>query len=197
MDNELKRLLKIMANKGVLVNGTPTTESFVNTTDSLEAASDKIDLIDTAVDAILLDTGTDGVIVASRNAAAQKEKGVAQIKEVSITSAANATNVTVATVTDQPCLIESIIIHADTAQTANMTTCAVYGGAANVITFISIADATQANLDAIDKQVSWVGSVRLAATKTIVIDLLGTGAAAVDLTIIIKYRASVSGGYLV
>ena len=125
-----------------------------------------------------------------------KVMGRAQIKEVSITSAANAGDVLVATITTQPCLIESIVIHADAAQTANMTSCGIFGGTGKVVTFIAAADALQADLDAADKQVAWQGAVRLAATKTIVISLVGTGAIAVDLTIVIKFRASVSGGYL-
>lgn len=123
--------------------------------------------------------------------------GRTQVLEVSVTSAANAGDVTLATVTTQPCIIDSIIIYAVTAQTANMTTCAVTGGASKVITFIGTGDATQANLNAIDKQISWTGSVRLSAAKTIVISLLGTGAAAVDLKVSIVYKASVTGGYLV
>lgn len=119
-----------------------------------------------------------------------------RVLEVSITAAANAGVTTVATVATQPCQIESIVIHADAAQTANMTTCAVLGGVGQVVTFIGTADATQANLNAADKQVGWTGAVRLAATKTIVINLVGTGAAAVDLTIVIKYRACVAGGSL-
>ncbi|MBA7658968.1 hypothetical protein ES703_66931 [subsurface metagenome] len=125
-----------------------------------------------------------------------KVMGRSQIFEKSITSAANVGDVTVATITTQPCQIESIVIHADAAQTGDMTSCGVFGGAGKVITFIAAADAVQANLDAEDKQVAWTGAVRLAATKTIVISLVGTGATAVDLTIIIKYRACVSGGYL-
>jgi hypothetical protein len=125
-----------------------------------------------------------------------KVMGRTQIFEKSITSAANAGDVTVATITDQPCQIESVIIHADAAQTADMTSCGIFGGAGKVITFISAADAVQANLNAADKQVGWIGVVRLAATKTIVISLVGTGATAVDLTIVIKYRACASGGYL-
>jgi hypothetical protein len=89
-----------------------------------------------------------------------------------------------------------VIIHADAAQTADMTSCGIFGGAGKVITFISAADAVRANLDSPDKQVAWTGAVRLVATKTIVISLVGTGATAVDLTIIIKYRACASGGYL-
>ncbi len=122
--------------------------------------------------------------------------GKTQVIEVSITSAANVGDVTVATVTTQPCLIKSIITHADTAQTANMTSCATFGGASKVITFIDAVTAVQANLDAIDKQVAWTGAVRLAATKTIVISLVGNGGAAVDLTVTIEYEACVNGGYL-
>ena len=125
-----------------------------------------------------------------------KVMGRAQIFEKSITSAANVGDVTVATITTQPCLIESIVIHADAAQHADMTSCGIFGGTGKVVTFIAAADALEADLDAADKQVAWQGAVRLAATKTIVISLVGTGATAVDLTITIKYRASVAGGYL-
>ena len=124
-------------------------------------------------------------------------QGKASFFEKSITSAANAGDVTVATITDNPCQIESIVIHANAAQTAEMTSCGVFGGASKVITFISAADAVQASLDAADKQVGWSGIIRLASTKTIVISLVGTGATAVNLTIIVKYRPTGVGGYLV
>lgn len=123
--------------------------------------------------------------------------GKTQILEVSVTIAANAAATTIATVTTQPCLIKSIVVHADAAQTADLTSLNVKGGASNVITFISDATATQANLDAADKQVAWQGVVRLAATKTITIDPTGTGATALDLTITIEYEACVSEGYLI
>jgi len=146
----------------------PVITSFNNTTDSLEAISDK------------LATGP----------------GSKQIIEVSITAAANAGVTTVATVTTQPCLIKSIVVHADASQTANMTSCAVEGGVNQVVTFIDTATAVRANLDAADKQVSWFGAVRLAATKIIYIDLQGTDSGAVDLTVTIEYEACVNGGYL-
>jgi len=123
-------------------------------------------------------------------------QGKASFFEKAITSAANAGDVTVATITDNPCQIESVVIHADAAQTADMTSCGVFGGASKVITFISAVDAVQASLDAADKQVAWSGVVRLAATKTIVISLVGSGATAVDLTIVLKYRPCGVGGYL-
>lgn len=143
-----------------------------------------------------LDNLNTGVPVNSRTAAYTRLVGVKNIIEVSITSAANAGLVTVATVTTQPCLIKSVVIHADAAQTADMTTCAVTGGVGQVVTFVGTGDATQANLNAADKQVAWTGAVRLAATKLIQINLLGTGVTAVDLTITIEYEACVDAGYL-
>lgn len=153
----------------------------------------KIDTIDTVVDANqdFLD-GTTATPTAYR-----REHGRTQIIEVSITAAANAGVTTVATVTTQPCLIKSTVIHADAAQTADMTSCALEGGVSQVVEFISAATAVQASLDAADKQVSATGTWRLAATKTIAIDLQGTGATAVDLTVTIEYEACVDGGYLV
>ncbi len=191
------------------------TSSYDETTDSLEMLSDKLgaytgdggasaddsvkaelDLIHTDVDGILADTGTDGVVVNSYTAAASRVAGRPQVLAVSVTSAASFGDVTLATVTTQPCVIDSIVIHADAAQTADLTTCGVFGGASKVVTFIAAADATQADLDAADKQVGWTGVARLAATKTIVITLVGGGATPVDLTVTITYHAEVSGGYL-
>ena len=130
---------------------------------------------------------------------AQTEERVAgkiQSIEVPITSAANAGNVAVATVNTQPCLIKSIVLHADTAQTGDLTTAAIYAGVGNVITLIVPGDATQANLDAADKQVGGARVVRLAVGKTIVIDLVGTGNTPVDLTVTIECEACSNGGYL-
>lgn len=122
--------------------------------------------------------------------------GVKQILQVSVTSAANAGDVTLATVTTQPCLIEDVIVKADAASQADLTSIGVYGGASKVVTFIGTEDGAVGNLDAADEQVGWSGVVELAATKTIVMTLTGTGATPVDLTVTIGYRACVAGGYL-
>jgi hypothetical protein len=204
----------------LMCKGDPATPATYDcTTDSLEMLSDKLgaftgdggadaddsvkalcDLIKTAVDAILLDTGTDGVIVASRTAAYGRQVGVKQYKTISVTAAANAAaDTTLGTVTTQGCIIEDVVIHADAAQTAELTSCPVLGGAAKCITFIAAVDAIQANLDAENKQVAWQtdgGSVYLPASATIVMEHNGTGATALDLTVIIGYRAAVDGGYL-
>ncbi|MCP3925058.1 MAG: hypothetical protein GY714_20970 [Desulfobacterales bacterium] len=163
-----------------------------NATDGLGALKTLIDANKTVIDTI--DDFVDGTTTTPT--AYRREYGVTQIKEVSITAAANAGVTTVATITTQPCLIKSVVIHADAAQTGDMTTCGLYGGTNQVVEFLGVADATQANLNAADMQVSWTGAVRFAASDTIAIDLQGTGATAVDLTIIIEYISCVDGGYL-
>jgi len=182
--------------------------TYDNTTDSLEAISNKTALDATVAKEATLGThDTDIKALVNTNqdlldgttatpTAYRMEVGVTQVKEVSIVAAANAGVTTVGTITSHPCLIKSVVIHADAAQTADMTTCAVEGGTGQVVEFIGTGDAIQANLDAADKQVSWYGSVRLDATKTIAIDLQGTGATAVDLTVTIEYIACVDGGYV-
>jgi len=123
--------------------------------------------------------------------------GETQVKVLSVTSAANAgSDTTLGTVTTQGCIIQGIVIHADAAQTADLTSCPVHGGASKVLTFISAIDATQANLSAENKQVGWDGEVYLPTGSTIVMVHNGTGATALDLTVSIRYRSAVSGGYL-
>lgn len=131
--------------------------------------------------------------------ATTKNVGNTQIFEKSINSAATAGNVLIATVTAQPCLIKSIVLHADTAAQADLTSAGVYGGvniATHTLTFLSAADAVKANIDVADEQVAWDGAVRLAATRVLAIELLGTGATPVDLTVIVEYMATIDGGYL-
>jgi hypothetical protein len=134
---------------------------------------------------------------AGNGSAAKLASGIKQIKEFSITAAANAGLTTIATITGQPCLIKSIVLHSNGATTADLTSAAIKGGASQVVEFISAAVAIQADLDAADKQVVFTGAVRLAVAKTIVIDLQGTGATAVDFTVIIEYEAVIDGGRLV
>ena len=182
----------------VIMTGLPSTAEIGDPSGhTLTTLTDKWGDIARSLDVILGarwdasgDLGTDIASLLGTNV------GKKQVKEVSVTSAANAGDVTLATITTQPCVIESIVIHADTVQTGDLTSAGIFGGAAKVVTFIAAADALQADLDAIDKQVFWEGAVRLAAAKTIVIALAGTGATPVDLTVTITYRAAVDGGYL-
>jgi len=125
--------------------------------------------------------------------------GKTQIFEKAITDAANDGNVLIGTITTQPCLIKSVVLHADATGQADLTSAAVYGGnaiATHTITFLSAADAAKANVDVADEQVGWTGAVRLAATKVIAIELLGTGATAVELRAVVEYVATANGGYI-
>ena len=123
--------------------------------------------------------------------------GTTQVKTISVTAAANAAaDTTLGTVTTQSCIIQGIVIHADVAQTADLTSCPVHGGAAKVLTFIGDADATQANLDAENKQIGWDGEVYLPTGSTIVMVHNWSGATALNQTVTIRYVATVNGGYL-
>lgn len=152
-------------------------QTFDRTTDSLEALSIAIAAI---VGGGLSPTGA----------------GVQQTKAFSITAALNNGITVVATVGSQPVVIDSIVLHADTGAHADMITCAVEGGVGQVVEFIGVLQATEANLDAADKQVACTGAVRLAVGKIIYIDLQGSGANAADLTMTITYHAEVNGGVL-
>ena len=215
----------------IMAKGDPAlATSYNNTTDSLEAISDKVTVVDGYHDVPTKDATTDTVMrdvvgrktdTAATGAVSEEESlmayakqnvtntealalavadttaGKTQILEVSVTSAADAGAVTLATVTTQPCLIKSIVVHADTAVQTDLTSAAVTGGASSAVTFLSAADTAVANIDAVDEQVAWTGAVRLAATKTIVMTLAGGGSTPVDLTVTIEYCACVDGGYLV
>lgn len=123
--------------------------------------------------------------------------GKTQVKTISVTAAADAVaDTTLGTVTTHGCIIQGIVIHADAAQTVDLTSCPVHGGAAKVLTFIAAADAIQANLNAENKQIGWDGEVYLPTGSTIVMVHNGGGATALDLTVTIRYAASVNGGYL-
>lgn len=123
--------------------------------------------------------------------------GKTQVKTISVTAAANAAaDTTLGTVTTQGCIIKGVVIHADAAQTANLTSCPVHGGAAKVLTFIDAATAIQASLDAENKQVKYEGEIYLPTGSTLVMVHNGSGAAALNLTVTVRYVSIVNGGYL-
>ncbi|MFC1910460.1 hypothetical protein ACFLXC_04130 [Chloroflexota bacterium] len=143
-----------------------------------------------------LDTLNTGVYIGSRTTAYGRLNGVTQIFNKNITSAANAGDVTVATITTQACLIKRVVLRSNGATTADLTSAAIYAGASKVVTIIDAASGARANIAAADQQVSWTGAVALDATKTVVITLAGTGATAVNLDVDIEYEAIADGGYL-
>lgn len=57
MDNELKKALDLIRSKGSTVNGSVTSSTFNNTTDSLENIRDELVVADAAIDAIQVDLG--------------------------------------------------------------------------------------------------------------------------------------------
>jgi hypothetical protein len=134
--------------------------------------------------------------VTAHTAAVKREAGRTQVFTKAITSAANAGDVTLATITGQACSIKSIALTADDVTTADLTSAAIAGGAAKAIEFISAATAATANINAADEQVTFTGVRVIPATGTIVCTLAGTGATAVALKCIIEYHANVDGGYL-
>ena len=125
------------------------------------------------------------------------KQGERKILTIDVTSAANAgADTTLATVVGQPCVITSVVVLANAAQTGDLTSCPTFAGAAKVVILNPVAEAIQANLDAADKQLWWSGYVSLKAGKTIVMEHNGTGATALDLTVYISYYPSADGGYL-
>ncbi|MFH1486488.1 MAG: hypothetical protein ABIH46_10480 [Chloroflexota bacterium] len=143
-------------------------------------------------------SGTTYAILSIRSTAAEEATvaGRTQSLTNNVTSAANAGAVTVATVTTQACKIKSVVVRANAAQTADLTSIAITGGTAGAVTFIDAVLGLRANIAATDQQVSWEGTVTLPTGGTIVITLVGTGATAVDLQVDIEYEAITSGGYL-
>lgn len=171
-----------------LMSKTLNPASYDYATDSLEALSDKITDNKNILDGTTTNT-----------AAVKREAGRTQYFTKAITTATtNGTaDVTVATITTQPCSIKGITLRQNGAVVAELTSLSIFGGASKVVTFIDAVSGAAANLSAEDKQVSWDGEVLLGATKTIVITIVGTGiSAAQDLTVGIEYIATVDGGYL-
>jgi hypothetical protein len=128
--------------------------------------------------------------------ACNRQAGKTQIFTKNITAAANAGVTTVGTITTQSCLIKRIVLRANGVTTADLTSAAIEGGASQAVEFISAATAVTASINADDEQVAFSGAAVLDATKTITIDLQGTGATAVDLDVIVEYCAITAGGYI-
>jgi len=152
------------------------------------------------VDTTLITADRDGSLLERaediRDLVDKRILGRRQVIQTSVTAAANAGNTTLATVMTQPCLIESVSIRAKSAAPADMTTCAMNAGTANIVHLIVVGLATQANLNTIDKQVGSTNLAELPVGSTIVMDLQGTGATAVDLIVTIAYYACADGGYI-
>jgi hypothetical protein len=149
---------------------------------------------DVSTDVAAIKTEADKIETPS--AACNRQAGKTQIFTKNITAAANAGVTTVGTITTQPCLIKRIVLRANGVTTADLTSAAIEGGASQAVEFISAATAVTASINADDEQVAFSGAAMLKATKTITIDLQGTGGTAVDLDVIVEYCSTVAGGYI-
>jgi len=125
------------------------------------------------------------------------EAGRTQIFEIDITSAANADVEVIATITDQPVLIKTIVLSANSKITTDLTSASIAGGAAYAVEFISAALGVLASIGEQNEQVASTAPARFQAGAEISINLDGTGATAVDLTATIEFESCVDGGYLV
>lgn len=186
----------------------PIIDSIQTDTTAIEA---KIDIIDPIVDTIATDTGTtipaqltsmEGAtfdtntdsLEALSNAIASIT-GSEAYKMVSVVSAANAGYVTLGTVTTGAITIQSVVIHSDAAAPTqvDLTSCAITGGdgdAGDPVIFLDPKDAKVANLNDKYEQVAWTGEVYLPVGAKISMNLIGTGATVVDMTVAIRFMAT-------
>jgi hypothetical protein len=148
--------------------------------------------VQTVVDNIedLLD-GTTGTATALR-----REIGKMQVFEKGITQAANAGVTVLGTVTTRPVLIKSVTLYSQGATSGDLTSAAIKGGTAQATIFITDVQAAKVNIDADSEQVYTAGAWYLPAGATVVVDLQGTGATAVDLVAVFTYEAVLDGGYI-
>ena len=124
--------------------------------------------------------------------------GVKQYVQCPVTVAANYGDLVLATSYKTSCCIRGVIIRAVAASQTDLTTCAVYAGAAKVITLVTTAQATKADLTAIDQQVcrALLTEIELQPSSTIIMTLAGTGITPVNLLVSIEYEAMADGGYI-
>ena len=113
-----------------------------------------------------------------------------QVVYIDVASAANATDTTLLTA-DGNVIIESVIVQANSSQTGDMTSCGVYGGVNNVLTIIDHKDGKRINFDAANKQVGWGGYIHISHGSTLVMEHVGAGNAALDLTTSVLYRGKI------
>lgn len=126
-----------------------------------------------------------------------RETGVTQVFVKSITSAADAGDVTVAT-SHTGVILKSITVRTATGTCVDLGNIGVYAGAGKVLTLIDTTAGDVSNLNAVDKQVSWSGNVYLADTKTVIITLTndGSGSTAQDFSVVLEYISVSNDAYM-
>jgi len=155
---------------------------------------------DNDVDTSLVTANRDGSLVERaediRDLIDKRVAGRNQVLQINVTSPANNLRTVLASVASQPCTVKYVIIRAKTAAPADLTTCAMNAGTGDVLPLIVVGLATQANLNAVDRQVGSTDLAELPVGATITMDLQGTGPTAVDLVVTIGYEACADGGYI-
>ena len=171
-------------------------------TGSIKTAVDSMH--DTDLPAVKLDTGSikttvdnmhDFDLPAVAAAISTLTLSVDRVVQIPLAEASDAGDVVLVLV-DGSVLVEAIVVKTVTTH-ANLTSIAVTGGAGKVIEFISAISGAAANLDAVDKQVSWEGCVELGDSKNIIITFAGAGAGPVTMLATIRYRPCTIDGALI
>jgi hypothetical protein len=147
---------------------------------TFDAASDSLEAISEAV----------SIASAINNA------GHIQVFKKAVNAAANAGAVTLGTITNQSCMIESVVLKAVTASQVDLTSINIKGGSGGVVVFFSDVEGAVGNLDTVDEQISWTGAVELGVGKTLIANLTGVGATPVNLLVTVKYFSCTDGGYI-
>jgi hypothetical protein len=170
---------------------------------TLATVDTNVSSVETKVDAIQadLDNGTDGLTALK----AAIDASTVKYFEASITSAANQGIVVLGSVTTQKVAIMSVCLRSEGNTTADLTSAAIQMGPSGnedrtILLPAALDDSTpfavRANLDAASKQIGeyFNGGAVFNVGERIVVDLLGTGATAVSLTLIVGYRSVGTNG---
>ena len=122
-----------------------------------------------------------------------------KVFEKVITSAANAGQIDIGTVSLGPVLVQEVILKSNSTTTTDFTNAAITGGAsATPTTFNHIPSSLgiRANLNAEGKQVWSDDHQYMHPGDKIIINLSGTGATAVNFDVIVKYSSNYDYGVI-
>ncbi len=132
--------------------------------------------------------------------AVNRVAGKLQIYSIDITAAANAElDSTIAYVLEGDVALESVVIFANSQQSEDLISCPVFAEPNKRVTLIDDTLAIQANLNASEEQVAWGAGNGVAIVPIearLVMEHNGGGSGALDLTVVVLYRALTDGAYL-
>lgn len=169
----------------------------VATPDVTTSVADILADTGTSLPSDIADVQTEVDKIETPSNAVKRQAGRLQIAKRNITEAANAGGTLCFTVTANDVMLEAVVLMSNGTTTADLTSAAILTGDSGVVELIDSTAAAKANIDALSEQASWTGACYLVADDNIAVDLQGTGATAVDLELVVKYRAVTDGAYLV